>query len=140
MNIDPPHPTTEDCQGTLHPMAAQGFALFNAGEYWKAHEALEEAWLAEPGQVRHLYRGILQVGVVYLHVLRRNYAGAVKVYTRARRWIAPFPGVCRGIDVAGLRRDLEQVMDEVRRLGPEHLDQFDPGLLRPLSWQEEALG
>lgn len=131
-----PSPSQRDCQGGLHPLAIIGFQHFNAGEYWLAHEALEDAWLAEPGQVRHLYRGILQAGVVYLHVQRANYRGALKVYLRSQRWLTPFPEVCCGIQVGQLRRDLEIVIQEVRRLGPIRLVEFDPGLLKPLVWME----
>ena len=75
------------CNAPLHPQAAEGLRLFNAGEYFEAHEALEDAWNAEPGKVRELYRGILQIAVVYLHITRGNYNGAVKVYGRSQRWM-----------------------------------------------------
>ena len=64
------------CNSPLHRQAAEGLRLFNAGKYFEAHEALEDAWNAEKGKVRELYRGILQIAVVYLHVTRRNYRGA----------------------------------------------------------------
>ena len=83
------------CQAPLHPQAAEGLRLFNAGEYFEAHEALEDAWNAETGRVRDLYRGILQIAVVYLHITRRNYNGAVKVYARSQRWVRDWPDVCR---------------------------------------------
>ena len=70
--------------------------LFNAGEYFEAHEALEEAWNEEHSQVRDLYRGILQIAVVYLHITRLNYNGAVKVYARSQKWLRDWPGICRG--------------------------------------------
>jgi len=113
-------------------MALEGLRLFNAGAYWKAHEALEEAWLEEPSPARNLYRGILQVGVVYYHVERQNYVGALKVYARCQRWLAPFPDVCRGVDLRQLRRDLEVVIAQVRRLGPDRLQEFDRKLLKPV--------
>jgi predicted metal-dependent hydrolase len=136
MEEEKPHPQPSDCVGRLHPMAELGFVLFNKGEYWKAHEALEEAWKSEPGEIRHLYRGILQVGVAYLHVTRRNYAGAMKLYRRSQRWLSPFPDRCRGIEVGQLKADFEAVIAEVRRLGPDHLDAFDPGLLKPIHWEK----
>ena len=120
-----PNPTPQDCQGEVHPMAQRGFQLFNQGEYWKAHEALETAWLQEPGEIRHLYRGILQAGVTFYHIQRLNYAGALKVYRRSQRWLDPFPPACRGIDVAALRQGLDQVMAEIIRLGPLKIGQFD---------------
>jgi predicted metal-dependent hydrolase len=124
------------CQGVLHPMAIKGMELFNEGRYWHAHEALEEAWLAEAGEVRNLYRGILQAGVVYLHVTRANYRGAYKVYYRCRRWLDPFPSSCRGINVGRLKQDLDIVFSETLRLGPADLKQFDLSLLKPIIYQD----
>src|SRR6185503_4609752 len=54
------------CSAPLHPQAAEGLRLFNAGKYFEAHEALEDAWNEEAGPVRDLYRGVLQIAVVYL--------------------------------------------------------------------------
>lgn len=129
-------PINDSCNASLHPQAAQGLRLFNAGEYFEAHEALEDAWNAERGKVRDLYRGILQIAVVYLHVTRWNYHGAVKVYARSQRWLKDWPDFCRGIHVEELRRDAEVVINEVRRLGMEKIAVFDPSLLKPVRWQE----
>ncbi|HEX2992798.1 MAG TPA: DUF309 domain-containing protein [Anaerolineales bacterium] len=125
------------CHAPLHPQAVQGLRLFNAGEYFEAHEALEDAWNAETGKVRELYRGILQIAVVYLHVTRGNYPGAVKVYGRSLRWMKNWPDVCRGIQVGQLRRDAEAVINEVIRLGEEKLGEFDRSLLKPVLWNEK---
>jgi predicted metal-dependent hydrolase len=108
--------------------------LFEAGEYWQAHEELEVAWKEETGPVRELYRAILQTAVVYLHITRGNYEGAVKVYGRVQKWIQPWPDVCRGIEIGQLRRDLDTVIEEVERLGPDRLAGFDRSLLRPVRW------
>jgi hypothetical protein len=128
--------TNDPCKAPLHPRAAEGLRLFNAGEYFEAHEALEDAWNAERGPVRELYRGILQIAVVYLHITRQNYNGAVKVYIRSQRWMKDWPDVCRGIEVEKLRRDAEVVISEVRRLGIEKIFQFDLLLLKPVKWDE----
>lgn len=125
-----------ECTGTLHPQARQGLRLFNAGEYFPAHEALEEAWNAEEGDAKHLYQGILQIAVTYLHILRGNYSGALKVYGRSRKWLNGLPDVCMGIQVAELLLNAEKVMKEVERLGPERLGEFDRALLRPVKWEE----
>src|SRR5512138_120320 len=98
------------CDSPLHPQAVEGLRLFNAGEYFEAHEALEAAWNEEKGKVRDLYRGILQIAVVYLHITRRNYSGAIKVYSRSQKWLKVWPNVCRGIQVEELRRNAEAVI------------------------------
>jgi len=131
--------TNDPCKAPLHPQAAEGLRLFNAGEYFEAHEALEDAWNAEKGQVRELYRGILQIAVVYLHVTRGNYNGALKVYGRSQRWIKDWPDICRGIYVGELRKDAETVITEVRRLGMERISEFDLSLLKPAQWNEKQV-
>ncbi|MGE5249321.1 MAG: DUF309 domain-containing protein [Bacteroidota bacterium] len=121
-----------DCEGTLHPAAAEGIRLFNRGEYFEAHEALEAAWRAEVGPVRDLYRGILQIAVAYLHVTRNNYAGAIKVYGRSQRWLRAWPEKCRGVEVGRLKEDAARALAEVQRIGPGGLASFDRSLFKPI--------
>lgn len=128
-----------DCTGALLPQARQGLRLFNAGEYFEAHEALEDAWNAEEGDARNLYQGILQVAVTYLHILRGNYSGALKVHERSMSWLNGLPDVCKGVQVSQLRIDAKKVMEEVQRLGPERLGEFDRALLKPVPWEEGKL-
>jgi predicted metal-dependent hydrolase len=130
---------SDPCNEPLHPRAAEGLRLFNAGEYFEAHEALEDAWNAEEGKVRDLYRGILQIAVVYLHITRRNYNGALKVYARSQKWIKDWPDGCKGIQVEKLRRDAKAVITEVQRLGMERMAEFDKSLLRPVEWDEQQV-
>jgi predicted metal-dependent hydrolase len=125
-----------DCTAPLHPQAAEGLRLFNAGKYFEAHEALEIAWLEERGTIRNLYRGILQVGVAYLHITRGNYNGAVKVYGRSLKWLKGWADICRGIHVEQLRRDAEAAINEIKRLGREKIGEFDFGLLKPVRWEQ----
>ncbi len=122
----------EGCAGDLHPKALLGLQLFNSGKYFEAHEELELAWRDEPGPVREVYRGILQVGVAYYHILNRNYPGAVKMFKRAWSWLKPYPNQCRGIDLARFLTDARRVETEIISLGAERLAQFDPGLLKPV--------
>jgi predicted metal-dependent hydrolase len=126
----------DPCNAPLHPQATEGLRLFNAGKYFEAHEALEEAWKEEKGSVRELYRGILQIAVVYLHITRRNYNGAIKVYGRSQKWLKDWPSICRGIYVEELRRDAKAVITEVQRLGAEGLSEFDHSLLKLVRWEE----
>jgi uncharacterized protein len=123
-----------NCQGTLHPKAIEGIELFNAGQYFEAHEALEAAWRAETEPVRDLYRGILQAGVTYLHIKRRNYDGAIKVYQRSLRWLRLWPDVCRGVAVGQLRNDLEAAISSLMGLGPARIAEFDLSKLKPVQY------
>ena len=125
-----------DCTGPLHPQARKGLQLFNAGDYFEAHEELEDAWNAEQGDARNLYRGILQTAVVYLHITRGNYKGAVKVYIRSEKWIADLPDICKGIHLGELRANAKRTMQEIQKLGEERIAEFDLTLLKPVRWDE----
>ncbi len=122
------------CDGSLHPSALLGLRLFNAGEYFEAHEALETAWRDETGPIRDLYRGILQVGVGYYHIQRGNYIGARKLFRRCWQWLEPFPEVCRGIQVGKLRRDARQVEELLVRMGPDALTYFAERPFQPVEF------
>lgn len=119
------------CDGPLSAMAQQGIDLHNQGEYFAAHEALEEAWKHDQGPGRLLYRALLQISVTFLQIERGNYRGAIKMCLRVRHWLAPLPAVCRGIDVAAVREIVESTHDALIALGPDRLGEFDKSLFRP---------
>jgi predicted metal-dependent hydrolase len=115
----------ESCQEPLSAKASKGLQLFNEGEYFECHEELEDAWNEDQGPGRDLYRGILQVAVAYLQIERGNYRGAIKMLLRVRQWLDPLPDICRGINIAQLRRNAQAVHDTLLQLGPERLSEFD---------------
>ncbi len=118
--------------GAIHPEAEHGIRLFNSQRYFEAHEALETAWREEPGPIRELYQGILQVAVAYYQIQRGNYVGARKMFNRCRRWLAPFPDVVSGIDLLQFRADFSQVEASLIRLGPGRASKVDPHLMKPV--------
>ena len=121
-----------DCAAPLSAEAVAGIALFDRGEFFEAHEALEYAWNADPGPARELYRGLLQVAVAYLQIERGNFDGALKMFLRLRQWLEPLPDECRGVDVARLRAEAQAAQAELEALGPQRLNEFDRALFRPV--------
>jgi hypothetical protein len=134
----PPIESDLGCAGELPPAVIEGIRLFNDGRYFEAHEELETAWKEESGPVRDLYRGILQVAVGYLHIQRGNYTGARKMFIRCRRWLVLFPDQCRGVDLGQLKHDFTIVEETLKRLGPEHIGDLDPALLKPVRFAGES--
>ena len=122
------------CSSSLHIKAVEGIQLFNQGRYWDAHEALEEAWIDETGPARQLYKGILQAGVMYLQIERKNFIGMAKMYERAKGWLAPWPDQCKGVNVKKLRGDIEIAIVEAGKLGPDDLARFDHKLLKNIEF------
>lgn len=112
------------CQGALSENGRRGLELFNQGEYFEAHEALEAAWNEDDSPGRDLYRGILQVAVAYLHIRRGNYRGAMKLFLRMRQWLDPLPEQCRGVEIDQLREDVGRVYEQLKTLGPDRMDEI----------------
>jgi hypothetical protein len=84
--------------------------------------------MQDDGPGRDLYRGILQVGIAYYQIEKGNYRGAVKMLLRVRQWLDPLPDVCRDVDVAKLRADVQRVHEALIALGPDRVGDFDRGL------------
>ncbi len=53
----------------------QGVTLFNAGQYWEAHEALVAVWRGAPETERGHWQGLIQAAAALLHQSRGNTHG-----------------------------------------------------------------
>ena len=114
-----------ECAESPPLLLLEGIAQFNRGEYFEQHETLEILWRAEPRDVRRLYQGILQIGVAFHHLRRKNHHGTVYMLTRGAQYLAPFAPRCQNVDVAALLADAATALREVERLGPDHLADFN---------------
>jgi hypothetical protein len=110
---------------SLPPGVIEGIELFNAGDYYDAHEVIEHEWHAERGEVRRLYQGILQIGVGLHHTRSGNHRGAVLLLTDGIEKTARFVPVYRGIETAKLVNEAQACLDQVIALGPGRLGEFD---------------
>jgi len=128
-----------DCDGVLPQKAIEGLKLFNDKKFFESHEELETAWRDEKGSIRYLYQGVLQVAVAYFHITRGNYEGAVRMRERSMKLLKDYPDVCRGIQVGKLKNDLDAVIQEVKRLGMERINEFDQSLFKDVEWNEQRV-
>jgi predicted metal-dependent hydrolase len=120
-----------DCGAPPPPQLVQAIREFNAGAFFEQHETLELLWRATPGEIRHLYEGLLQIGVGMHHLFKnRNYHGAAVKLDHGIRLLEAFPAVCHGVDVARLREDAAAARERVLELGADRLDEF-PRALTP---------
>jgi predicted metal-dependent hydrolase len=116
----------------LPEMAMHAITQFNGREFWEQHETFEHVWKDEPGPVRQMYQGILQVGVAYLQIQRKNHIGARKLFQRAWQYLNVLPDVCQGVDIAQLKADAQAALAELERLGPERIAEFPDALFKPV--------
>lgn len=103
----------------------EAIAQFNRGEYFEQHETLELLWRAERRDIRCLYQGILQIGVAFHHLRKRNHHGTVYMLTRGSNYLRPFAPRCQRVDVRALLDAAAAALAEVERLGPDRLAEFD---------------
>jgi uncharacterized protein len=114
------------CAAPAPPEVLQAIHEFNAGEFFDQHETLELLWRATPEEIRHLYEGILQVGVGLHHLFtKHNFRGAAVKLDHGIQLLEAFPPVCHGVDIGRLRVDAKAARAHLLELGPDRLDQFD---------------
>jgi 8-oxo-dGTP pyrophosphatase MutT (NUDIX family) len=76
-----------------------GLDLIKQGEYFEAHESLEDAWrMADPAE-KDFFQGLVHVAVAWHHAGRGNRPGCERQLAKAARRLGPFAPVHRGVDV-----------------------------------------
>jgi hypothetical protein len=85
----------------------RGIELFNAGEFFASHEALEGIWLKSEGAERELLSALIQSAAALHHLQRGNLKGASSVYRRAQRKLAALPPTVMGLDTKAFAQELE---------------------------------
>jgi predicted metal-dependent hydrolase len=130
---------SNDCDNILPPKVVEGLELFNRKQFFEAHEELEDAWRVEKGEIRYLYQGVLQAAVAYFHITRGNYEGGIRMYERCMKLLKNYPNVCMGINVGKLKHDLNNVIQELQKLGMERIKEFDTSLFKDVEWNEKRV-
>ena len=129
----------EACRAPAPPELAKAIHEFNAGEFFDQHETLELLWRATPDEIRHLYEGILQIGVGMHHLLKKsNFHGAAVKLDHGIRLLEAFPPVCHGVDIARLRNDAAAARRRLLELGPGGLRRFEHDLIPSVHLVDEA--
>lgn len=117
------------CSELPPPRLLQGIEEFNRRQFYECHETLEELWIEETDPVRHLYQGIIKIGVGFHHALRGNYRGATIVMAGGIDLLQPFRPCCMGIDIEALQEAAKRALAELERLGPDRISEFDQALI-----------
>lgn len=73
--------------------------LFNQGEFWESHEALEEAWRANGSE---FYHALILFASAFVHVQRGNRHGIAAQLGKAEPLLEPRRPHYLGIDVDAL--------------------------------------
>jgi ADP-ribose pyrophosphatase YjhB (NUDIX family) len=86
---------------------ARGLAQIASGEYFEAHESLEDAWRAADPPEKDFFQGLVHVAVAWYQAGRGNRVGCERQLEKAVRRLAPFAPEHRGVGVELLLLSVE---------------------------------
>ena len=93
-----------------------GLALIDRGDFYEAHELLEEVWAGEVGAPRHVLQALIQVAVALHHRCNGNLGGARTLLVRAQEHlIAVGAAEVVGVDAAAFSACCARLLEEVDR-------------------------
>ena len=92
---------------------AEGVRLFDAGEYWECHEALEPLWLASSGLDKHFYGGVILLAAA-LHKARTmsSARGGRRNYAKALAHLALVPDRYKEVAVRRLEASVHAALND----------------------------
>ena len=91
----------------------RGLELIRSGEYFDAHEQLEEEWRTAPSAERDFFQGLVHVAVAWLHAERGNRPGCERQLEKAARRLGPYAPMHRDVDVALVLTDVAEARTRV---------------------------
>ena len=88
----------------------EGIRLFNAQDWFEAHEVWEDIWREASGDRKRFYQGLIQCAVTIEHVRRGNPRGVLSVWTTAQTKFTGLPSPYMGIAVDQLLADVKALI------------------------------
>jgi uncharacterized protein len=79
------------------PDYLRGILVFNAGDYFEAHEFWEAYWLRFPPE-RRFIQGLIHATVSLYHASRGNRTGSKRLFESGKRYTLQFPSPCLGLE------------------------------------------
>lgn len=117
---------------------ARGVDLFNKGEFWESHEALEYVWKRHTEASRVFFQALIQLAAAYHQLERGIHHGVVKHFRNAESKLAPFPDRFLGVALKPIKRLLKDGISEADGLGPNKLEMFDRDLVARIQFDLPA--
>ena len=77
--------------GMLSDSLREGISLFNRGQFFEAHEVLEDLWRAAAPADKKFLQGLTQLAVAFHHHSTGNLTGCRSVMARALSNLSAYP-------------------------------------------------
>ena len=88
--------------------------MIRQGEYFAAHEVLEDVWRAAEAEERDFFQGLVHVAVAWYQAGRGNRVGCERQLEKAARRLGPYAPEHRGVDVASILQQVESASGVVQ--------------------------
>jgi len=106
--------------GCARELFETGVALFNRGEFFEAHEAMEEAMdLADDNGDWEFYLGLLRAAVANHKLTQGGISSAINHLQAALRYLAPYSDRHQGVKLRELRYALNVQLAQLSRIGKD---------------------
>lgn len=99
--------------------------LFNAAEYMQAHEVLDELWESTSGPSADFYKGLIQASIAMHHYKLDNVAGARKLYSGHRKYLAPYLPAHLGLNVEQFLSSMQSTLGAALRAAPGEEERYN---------------
>lgn len=98
---------------------------FNDRYYFESHETLEDLWMVTPWPDRQFFQGIIQLAAAFVHFVRGEYPGIIKLLDGATEKLAEFAPDHFGVDVTALLQAIGRARSELAALDEEQFREWD---------------
>jgi uncharacterized protein len=95
--------------------------LFNQEKFFEAHEVLEALWKKSHENERLFYQGLIQIAAAFVHIQRKNPAGAEELLHKASQNLATFEDSYKGISVPVLLDQAYSVLKKGEKFPKQNL-------------------
>ena len=120
----------------------RGVGLFNAQDFYEAHEAWEAGWIDELCDERRLLQGLIQVAAGFHKLQGGLPRGTVKLLEQGLAKLRDFREKSLGVDLEVFIPEVESWLEKARKLVAEGQTAYEPAHLPKVQYRppSSALG
>ena len=115
-----------------------GVELIRAGEYFAAHEELEDAWRAALQAERDFFQGLVHVAVAWYQAGRGRRIGTERQLAKAIKRLTPYAPAHRGLDLEALLVQLRNALEVAQAERLERPVRIDLNAVELVEEQQQA--
>jgi len=123
--------------GQYHPCYVGYFECFNVGDYYEAHDVLEQLWLQCRDADRLFYQALIQLAGAFVHLKKQRerpwhptdglrLRPAVRLFLLAEKNLTPYGPFHLALDIEPTLRLCRELRGQIERSGFE-INPWSPG-------------